>query len=78
MISEVFSWLGLNQIVRIPALMPPWISEVRLSPHDYGCFLMEIRDSGEAAVKVFPARFIVSQFFGDKNILKVTGNSGTF
>jgi len=32
MISEVFSWLGLNQIVRIPALMPPWISEVRLSP----------------------------------------------
>ena len=35
-------------------------------PHDYGCFLMEIRDSGETAVKVFPARFIVSQFFGDK------------
>ena len=45
---------------------------------DYCCFLMEIRDSGEAAVKVFPARFIVSQFFGDKNTLKVTGNSGTF
>ena len=28
-------------------------------PDDYCCFLMEIRDSGEAAVKVFPARFIV-------------------
>ena len=47
-------------------------------PDDYCCFLMEIRDSGETAVKVFPAWFIVSQFFGDKNILKVTGNSGTF
>ena len=35
-------------------------------PDDYCCFLMEIRDSGEAVVKVFPARFIVSQFFGIK------------
>ena len=25
-------------------------------PDDYCCFFMEIRDSGEAAVKVFPAR----------------------
>lgn len=45
---------------------------------DHSCFFVKIWYFGEAAVKVFNAWFVITEFFRNENILEVSGDIGAF